>query len=536
MCSLLKLSISFIFKFLTLVEIANTLAACTLPSLTIQEVGEEISSMLLEAHLLDYDSGKPKVVFVGPTRSGKSTLINYLAKISLEVIDQDGEFLLQLASGAKGMKIGHKFSETHIPSCLSVSGVEFYDSPGLEDTGDITKGIANKIAYELINGFLIKTLLSKSPVKFIWVVRKVDLYNSVRSQEFINSITKLIRSMTGFTGFSDSIGIVVTSCEPHIELKHIAGRLRRCLAIVDRVSKSKEVKEYLRYLLESNNIAIFHQPSSLKSVCPNDRVHILDMISSLSFNKIFFTGVPLSLQTESVIVNACRSYIYDILDFDQKQFTIDDDYSSLIALYRSMQIDVVYDKLKNPEDENVKLVTLLYKDKYQKILEHYWQSASSLIMTNCRSLELVIGSKIKRDLTRSLEGIRVQYESLLSKSAGKGVREVNLTSISWLLKDVASSEIKDFLKIVSNNPIYREILTYYENLVSNHKLFLSLKQKGLLQDAQLALERLRSHEAQEEVSRVREARCSIKKPDHTSSSCIPLKLTVSTEIKSCVLI
>lgn len=73
------------------------------------------------------------VLVIGDTGVGKSTIMSFLSGDKLQ-IKREGLTLKLDNPGSNKIKIGHeKFSETTIPTKVSIEGMAFYDCPGFKD-------------------------------------------------------------------------------------------------------------------------------------------------------------------------------------------------------------------------------------------------------------------------------------------------------------------------------------------------------------------------------------------------------------------
>ena len=96
------------------------------------------------------------IAFVlGDTGAGKSSLINYLSGNPLKVIKKpfkNNSFLIESA-GQGNLKIGHKFSQTKIPSVVKTKeGIMIVDTAGANDTQGFKA--------DILNGLMLKKIFN----------------------------------------------------------------------------------------------------------------------------------------------------------------------------------------------------------------------------------------------------------------------------------------------------------------------------------------------------------------------------------------
>lgn len=116
--------------------------------------------------------GQDIVIFLGNTKAGKSTLINYLIGNKLTAVRENHKTIIQKTdANAAGPIIGSgSVSETSIPEEWHSDLIkgEIWDCPGFGDNRSLKDEDNEAIAKDIINAFYIKKLLDRArSVKFI---------------------------------------------------------------------------------------------------------------------------------------------------------------------------------------------------------------------------------------------------------------------------------------------------------------------------------------------------------------------------------
>lgn len=107
------------------------------------------------------------VAFLGKTNSGKSTLVNLLARKELRVVGQD--YVLANERDEDAMPIGTGGnSKTLHPNFIQVGELFFFDIPGFNDTEGSVR--------DLVNGAFIKRILTRAKsVRFVFVAGQDEI-------------------------------------------------------------------------------------------------------------------------------------------------------------------------------------------------------------------------------------------------------------------------------------------------------------------------------------------------------------------------
>lgn len=150
-----------------------------------------------------------RILFIGNTGSGKSTLINYLAGAKLQVIKEKGLLRILLATDEdvnKYMKIGHKqTSETVVPRLLQDKslGWSYCDCPGF---GDVRGP-----EYDIPNALFLNKVTDARKIKIVWTTSFAGLTSPEgRGEGFIEVLRQTLDVAGGFEKIKEGLIMVVT--------------------------------------------------------------------------------------------------------------------------------------------------------------------------------------------------------------------------------------------------------------------------------------------------------------------------------------
>jgi GTP-binding protein EngB required for normal cell division len=197
-------------------------------------------------------SGTDAVIFAGPTRAGKSTIINSLLGISFEAGKEDcgTVHLTKIGFKEQGPKIGNEdVAETYVPKDWGKFGsseLVMWDFPGFGDNRGAVQEISNAAFYE-------KVLIAQNSVRVVLVVSHSFCY-----QENASRLDTLLDEAKIFCKQpSKSLCLVVTKNNT----KSKAIKVLECRAKSEG-GLSDENKEILKNLLKDGKVIEFKTPST----------------------------------------------------------------------------------------------------------------------------------------------------------------------------------------------------------------------------------------------------------------------------------
>ena len=225
------------------------------------------------------------VIVIGPTRTGKSTLISGLAGDLKIGEKEDGEAMLD--GSLAHIKIGHTdISETTIPGAWhdSERNIVYWDSPGLNDSREELFEICNRYA-------LNKILQNSKQVKIVLAIREDQMKKEVGP--FLN----LLKNITGMFEDNSKIkpglslvftqGTVPTLGKSGFDPKKKVGIFRKQVEENPAMNVDPRVKDLMRFF-DANPDRMFYFPkpkenSELGSVHTYDKEGMLAVIGKTSY-------------------------------------------------------------------------------------------------------------------------------------------------------------------------------------------------------------------------------------------------------------
>lgn len=259
--------------------------------------------------IADYDNmTTKKVLIIGVTGSGKSTLINGLSnkplicKEIIEVKKYKNHPITKKnkvidVEGNTDIKIGHQQkSETTIPNFSFANGINFMDCPGFEDSrGNVE---------EIVNSFFINFLF-KDKIKLLLLIPKSMLEADKQQKQFGYLVKKLRKILGSLEAYKDSMAIVVTKVSK--EKKEIKEILKYSLMDYndtktqekDRLTDS-EIEMFMD-IIESQRMHIFPTPQKIGPIDRGDIDYILKMLGECSFKKAEKVNIVVSSEAMNYV-------------------------------------------------------------------------------------------------------------------------------------------------------------------------------------------------------------------------------------------
>jgi GTP-binding protein EngB required for normal cell division len=257
----------------------------------------DLQSAVEKVNSTKVDSGTDAVIFAGPTRAGKSTIISSLLGISFEGGEEDGGtvHLTKKDSKKEGPTIGNKdVAETHVPENWGKFGCsEFvmWDFPGFGDNRGEIQEITNAAFYE-------KVLITQKSVRVVLVVP-----HSFCSQEHASRFNSLLDEAKIFCKVpSRSLCLVVTKNNTISSAKKVLE-----YRVTSEGGLSRENKALLRDLLKDGKVIEFKTPTKFPVTFEEEKAMVEQCVQGL-------TGTHVSDLT-LVMSDGAKLFLTDIYQF-----------------------------------------------------------------------------------------------------------------------------------------------------------------------------------------------------------------------------
>jgi energy-coupling factor transporter ATP-binding protein EcfA2 len=263
------------------------------------------------------------VILLGPTGSGKTTLVQYLNGEELINLYVDFAWIIEKKSSfikGENSDIGQRTkSKTMIPTAYSPNGKNFsyMDNPGFFDN----RGMMAEIA----NSYLMKYALSEvKSLKFLLLISVKDVHEKgLQLHDSIKSISNLLglSEINKLKNIEDSIGLVITKVENEGKINSSVIRAslkQRLLEIINDTSLSDDVRSIFEKVVQNNQIEIFSNPRLNGSILANtEKIQIESMIE----NQLTYTkkeDIDVKVRISVKYMPDLRTYVYEqMINFEK---------------------------------------------------------------------------------------------------------------------------------------------------------------------------------------------------------------------------
>ena len=232
----------------------------------VQKITELIATS--ETYISDIEYDNDIVVFLGMTKSGKSTLLSYLMgnKVLASYSSYNMKYCLQVITEFGGVNhspiIGlSSVSQTMFPERFSHNGIGFWDLPGFDDNRGEVYNIATTIAIQRI-------VAEAKAVSFVLVVDYSCVYNDDTTQfiSLLNTVSSIVPNFDALAT-QGAIAIVFTKCvsmvldpensfEKFSDIKHqILDFISSKFVYQPKLQMNELGRNFLKYLVSRDNLS-----------------------------------------------------------------------------------------------------------------------------------------------------------------------------------------------------------------------------------------------------------------------------------------
>ena len=310
-------------------------------------------------------------IFIGSTRSGKSSLINYLIgnKLIGKKVSICKPVALIKADNSPGPQIGiGSTSETAIPSrwdSRKLSGLGIWDAPGFDDNRGVVQDITN--------AFYINELFKNIKSARIVLVTDInDIANdSIRPfLSLLNSVEHILKER--MRDCFSSVAVIFTKVPDYlhdnrVDKKFINELLKEQFLSCSAIDISEPAKEFIKHLIQNNkNIGFF------KKATPGDvtdfaiDVSITEAIQNTSgVNEQILKQVSPSIsQGSKVFLFEVREQLSSMQEFNYLQKLVGNVFGNKLNDFEMMKQDgISCEKLVEINQE-----LSVIRDQFQKVL------------------------------------------------------------------------------------------------------------------------------------------------------------------------
>jgi GTP-binding protein EngB required for normal cell division len=282
------------------------------------------------------------VIFAGPTRAGKSTIINSLLGFSFEGEDEESGTvqLTKKGSNEQGPKIGNEdVAETYVPENWGKFGsseLVMWDFPGFGDNRGEVQEITNAAFYE-------KVLIKQKSVRVVLVVP-----NTFCAQENASMFNILLDEAKIFCKEpSKSLCLVVTKNNTTSK----ATKALQC-RVKSKGGLSDENKAVLEDLLKDGKVIEFKTPTEFPVTFEEERAELEQCVRGL-------TGTRVSDLT-LVVSDSAKLFLHNVYQFVlQNQ---DNDIERMKKLWNELFDAKLHEIFQSPPEDRYDRYTELERD------------------------------------------------------------------------------------------------------------------------------------------------------------------------------
>jgi energy-coupling factor transporter ATP-binding protein EcfA2 len=245
------------------------------------------------------------VIVIGPTGSGKSTLINYLAGSELIAEYRPLRWNLRVNEPLPGFRFSAGTEAgTHLPTSWydeqSQQPRVYWDCPGFNDNEGPQR--------EIINAYSIYQLLRHAPHSKVMLVISEDILGD-RCNSFLNLLKRVTETFPDSAQLHRALSLMVTKATTINNFTNDISKLFREIAHSSPGQLKPDAQNLLLFLADnaSTRIGIFPKPTQVGGFNP-DKAAILQAIQSANYVENFTIRLSVPAESNAHIDKLAGSY------------------------------------------------------------------------------------------------------------------------------------------------------------------------------------------------------------------------------------
>lgn len=297
------------------------------------------------------------IIFIGNTRNGKSTLVNYIMGVPLVSFQEGDVFRIKQKGGANlGPTIGHgSLSHTTIPTVLPIQDkpdTVIVDAPGFDDNRGVLQ--------EIINALYINQIKYSKGVRFVLIS---DINNIVNDNinNFLSFIDTVRTIMPDFIKLRRAVSIIFTKDSRDHSIEEIV----KLLAVkILNVSNLYCEKELVHHFVEQRDlIGLFRMPMKAGDLTEEININVEGAI---------FKSLPINLNQTDIKFGLSKSAHVALLETYLEFFDVVISLKERFKMFR-MQAMNKFCGLKKEKLLNLSNEQLCGEGSVEEIIEQFFK-------------------------------------------------------------------------------------------------------------------------------------------------------------------
>ena len=333
---------------------------------SVQSKIDELSSSLLDS----FGSDMPRIILIGDTGVGKSTLLDLLlGRHVVPAVDEEYEPVLTTLPDSEvdsavhaGRKVrvvhsdtGEVFTNdsTEEPAIVTIEGFEYFDMPGFRDRRGVEA--------ELLNAYFYKKVFNSSgDIKILYVFNYNTLSTSyMRGKDFLEQLKSLSNLFTGEEWYNDgSIHFLINRVPSSTPVRGIVARMKKLANDFEFDANLRPAQKLLSEMLD-------HQTQFFSILREGETsLDLSDIMRSMQFTRFDLNEVILSEGTRKFVQRYFESILQTYVQEYIGSISVGSGSQALVDAYRRISTSGL---LRHLDTKEVGLLEEMYPSIYKNL-------------------------------------------------------------------------------------------------------------------------------------------------------------------------